>query len=139
MLSIYTCSFPDECDSCPTVIFFLTAIFLWRGGKKSRAGDAVGRRAKRAGVPEWLLITYLFSKKVRASHGKRAPKEKTANAVFSFGALEKLPARITDKNRKGFHCRVFESEDNLRRLPRFLPQNSIPFSSHSPLHPLYWM
>ena len=32
----------------------------------------MGRRAKRAGVPEWLLFIHLFSKKVRASHGKRA-------------------------------------------------------------------
>jgi len=33
----------------------LSCFKVWRGGKKSGAGDAVGRRAERAGVPEWSL------------------------------------------------------------------------------------
>ena len=52
ILQSYTCSFSDECDSAPPAYPFLHRSFLMAGGKKSRAGDAVGRRAKRAGVPE---------------------------------------------------------------------------------------
>ncbi len=59
-LPSYTCSFSDECDSAPPAYPFLNRSFLMAGGKKSRAGDAVGRRAKRAGVPE---VSFPFPRK----------------------------------------------------------------------------
>lgn len=51
-----------ECDSAPPAYPSLLQ-FSYGGRKKSRAGDAVGRRAERAGVPEWLLFIVLFSRK----------------------------------------------------------------------------
>jgi len=104
MLSIYTCSFPDECDSAPPAYPFLNRSFLMAGGKKSRAGDAVGRRAERAGVPEWLLLIHLFSKKVRANHGNTAPHKKTPTLLVFFYVVppRKCLAALPHRNRSPF-------------------------------------
>ena len=52
------------CDIAPSAVSFHIRSFLMAGGKKSGAGDAVGRRAKRAGVRK-LRGRTLFAKSRR--------------------------------------------------------------------------
>ena len=82
------------CDIAPSAVSFHIRSFLMAGGKKSGAGDAVGRRAKRAGVrklrgrtlfAKFRRLTLFLLFKVSSSECYNdTTKMKTKRAAFCF-------------------------------------------------------